>query len=116
MRGVGCGPYHAVSMRNVAEMAWKESSPQAGHRGSEKANPEGDDLRSVIQHEPELQIVTTDVQQLPHPLEVARMDGRACFNFNTDQSAAFILYDDVDLILILVSRAYSHRRTMRSVS
>src|ERR1700722_10221485 len=84
-------------------MAWSESSPQARNRSSEKAVPKGDDLRSVIHHESKFQIVTTDVQKPPHPLEVARMDGCACFDFNPDQCAVLILNDDVDLILILIS-------------
>src|SRR5580658_3888440 len=84
-------------------MTWKRSSPYTRHRSSEKAIPEGNDLRSVIEHEPEFQIVSTDVQQLPHPLEVARMDGCACFDFDTDQCAVLIFHEDVDLILILIS-------------
>jgi hypothetical protein len=31
------------------------------------------------------------------------MNGCACFDFNTDQCPVLILYDDVDLILILIS-------------
>src|SRR5258707_13230370 len=74
-----------------------------------------DGSKVFIEHEAEVQIVTTDIQQLSHPLEVARMDG--CFDFNTDQCAVLILYDDVDLILIPLADPVSRKRpALRSLS